>query len=131
IASIAQLRKVQNAARLAGQTLLWFAITAAIAVSIGITLGTTLQPGSRIDTGALETAEPGRVGGWWDFLIGLVPQNFLGLTVSTSVSETGDVSSSVGFNVLQVIVIAAAIGIAALKLGKRAEPFLEFTQSAL
>ncbi|SFS09545.1 Na+/H+-dicarboxylate symporter [Agrococcus baldri] len=131
IASIAQLRKVQNAARLAGQTLLWFAITAAIAVSIGITLGTTLQPGSRVDTGALETAEPSRVGGWWDFLIGLVPQNFLGLTVSTRASDSGDITASVGFNVLQVIVIAAAIGIAALKLGKKAEPFLDFTQSAL
>lgn len=131
IASIAQLRKVQNAARLAGQTLLWFAITAAIAVTIGIALGTTLQPGSRVDTGALETAEPSRVGGWWDFLIGLVPQNFLGLTVTTRASDTGDVTSTVGFNVLQVIVIAAAIGIAALKLGKKAEPFLDFTQSAL
>ena len=131
IASIAQLRKVQNAARLAGQTLLWFAITAAIAVTIGIALGTTLQPGPRVDTGALETAEPSRVGGWWDFLTGLVPQNFLGLTVTTRASDTGDITSSVGFNVLQVIVIAAAIGIAALKLGKKAEPFLDFTQSAL
>ncbi len=131
IASIAQLRKVQNAARLAGQTLLWFAITAAIAVSIGITLGTTLQPGARVDTGALETAEPSRVGGWWDFLAGLVPQNFLGLSVSTSAAEDGSLSSSVSFNVLQVIVVAAVVGIAALKLGKKAQPFLDFTESAL
>ncbi|WP_083587248.1 dicarboxylate/amino acid:cation symporter [Agrococcus sp. Marseille-P2731] len=131
IASIAQLRKVQNAARLAGQTLLWFAITAAIAVTIGIALGTVLQPGSRVDTGELQTEAPGRVGTWWDFLIGLVPQNFLGLTVSTRASDTGDLSSTVGFNVLQVIVVAAVVGIAALKLGKKAQPFLDFTESAL
>nr|WP_306233938.1 dicarboxylate/amino acid:cation symporter [Agrococcus sp. REN33] len=131
IASIAQLRRVQNAARLAGQTLLWFAITAAVAVTIGILLGVTLQPGSRVDTGALETAEPSRVGTWWDFLIGLVPQNFLGLTVSTRASAEGDLTSTVGFNVLQVIVVAIALGVAALKLGKRAAPFLEFTESAL
>ena len=36
IVSIANLKQVSNAARLAGQTLLWFAITALIAVSIGI-----------------------------------------------------------------------------------------------
>ncbi|WP_413317832.1 dicarboxylate/amino acid:cation symporter [Agrococcus sp. 1P02AA] len=131
IASIAQLRKVQNAARLAGQTLLWFAITAAIAVTIGIALGTVLQPGSRVDTGELQTEAPGRVGSWWDFLIGLVPQNFLGLTVSTRGSDTGDLTSSVGFNVLQVIVVAAVVGIAALKLGAKAQPFLDFTESAL
>src|SRR3954468_13699584 len=38
IVSIANLKQVSNAARLAGQTLLWFAITALIAVSIGIGL---------------------------------------------------------------------------------------------
>jgi Na+/H+-dicarboxylate symporter len=38
--------------------------------------------------------------------------------------------STVGFNVLQVIVISVAVGIAALKLGKRAEPFVAFTQSS-
>ncbi|MFA4841424.1 MAG: dicarboxylate/amino acid:cation symporter [Agrococcus sp.] len=131
IASIARLGRVQNAARLAGQTLLWFAITAAIAVSIGITLGVVLQPGARVEGNGLEPAEPSRVGGWWDFLIGLVPQNFLGLTVSTGESAEGVISSTVGFNVLQVIVVATVVGIAALKLGRKAQPFIEFTESAL
>ena len=36
IVSITQLRQVNNAAKLAGQTLLWFAITALISVAIGI-----------------------------------------------------------------------------------------------
>ena len=39
VASIANLRTVTNAARLAGQTLLWFAITAAIAVAVGPSRG--------------------------------------------------------------------------------------------
>ncbi len=47
VASISNLRRVQNAARLAGQTLLWFAITAFIAVSIGIVLGLVIRPGER------------------------------------------------------------------------------------
>jgi Na+/H+-dicarboxylate symporter len=45
VASIANLRELNNAARLVWQTLLWFAITALIAVSIGITLGLLIQPG--------------------------------------------------------------------------------------
>ncbi len=45
VSSIAALRDLPNAARLVGQTLLWFAITALIAVSIGIVLALTLQPG--------------------------------------------------------------------------------------
>lgn len=131
IASIARLRKVQNAARLAGQTLLWFAITAAIAVGIGIVLGVVIRPGASADSSALEAGEPSRVGGWLDFLIGLVPTNAFGLSASTSAAEDGSLTTSVGFNVLQVIVISFAIGIAALKAGKKAEPFLQVTESAL
>ncbi len=47
VSSIGNLRRVTNAARLAGQTLLWFGITALIAVSIGIALGVIIQPGKR------------------------------------------------------------------------------------
>src|SRR5690606_2400058 len=45
VASIANLRELNNAAQLVWQTLLWFAITALIAVSIGIALGLLIQPG--------------------------------------------------------------------------------------
>ncbi len=132
VTSITQLRGVTNAARLAGQTLLWFGITALIAVTIGIVLGITIQPGNRVAHDQLETADPYAVGTWWNFLKGLIPQNFLGLTVSSSAdATTGAITSPVGFNVLQVIVISIAIGIAALKLGKRAEPFVVFTQTTL
>lgn len=132
VASITQLRNVTNAARLAGQTLLWFGITALFAVTIGIVLGVTIQPGARVDAGQLTPDVPSSVGSWWSFLTGLIPQNFLGLSVSTSINpETGAASSSVGYNVLQIIVISVAIGIAALKLGKRAEAFVSFTESAL
>ncbi|WP_084515806.1 dicarboxylate/amino acid:cation symporter [Microbacterium luticocti] len=129
VASISNLRRVRNAARLAGQTLLWFAVTAFIAVSIGIVLGIVIRPGERAGAG-LETGEPHTVGTWWNFLIGLIPQNVLGLQVSSSV-DGDSVSSAVGFNILQVIVVSAAIGIAALKAGRKAEPFLAFVESFL
>jgi Na+/H+-dicarboxylate symporter len=123
IVSIANLRKVTNAARLAGQTLLWFAITALIAVTIGIVLGLVTQPGSNSSVDAAAATEPEKTGSWWDFLGGLVPGNIFGLQ--------GSPDGSLSFNVLQLIVIAAAVGIAALKVGEPAEPFLGFVRSAL
>ena len=132
VSSIVGLRKVTNAARLAGQTLLWFAITALIAVTIGIVLGVTLRPGAVASQSELATGDPYTVGTWWNFLIGLVPQNFLGLGVNGSINaETGAFAGSASFNVLQIIVISAAVGIAALKIGEKAEPFIKLTESAL
>lgn len=126
VSSIANLRYVTNAARLAWNTLLWFAITAFIAVIIGIVLGLIFQPGA--GTGQATPAEyTGKSGDWWAFLTGLIPSNFLGLGVN--ITKSG--AASVNFNVLQVLVIAIAIGIAALKVGKAAEPFLKLNGSAL
>lgn len=129
ISSIANLRQVSNAARLAWNTLLWFAITAGIAVCIGITLGLTIRPGEHAGHD-LHAGNADAVGSWLDFLTGLIPANFLGLQAQTDGSGSG-MSVGVDFNVLQVIVVAAAIGIAALKVGKKADLFLQFNESAL
>ncbi|TRW43298.1 dicarboxylate/amino acid:cation symporter [Georgenia yuyongxinii] len=136
VASIANLRGVANGARLAGQTLLWFAITALVAVAIGIGLGLVMQPGVNSGVDAAAAGAPGRTGSWLDFLQGLIPLNFLGLGASSQL-VTGDdgvisaVTTGVSFNVLQIIVIALAVGIAALKVGQKAEPFLTFNRSLL
>jgi Na+/H+-dicarboxylate symporter len=123
IVSIANLKQVSNAARLAGQTLLWFAITALIAVAIGIGLGLLTEPGRNSSVDAAAQAAPEKTGGWFDFLTGIVPGNILGLQ--------GSPEGALSFNVLQLIVIAVAIGVAALKVGEAAEPFLGFVRSAL
>lgn len=54
VASIANLKNLSNAAKLVWQTLLWFAITALIAVVIGIVLGLVIQPG--VNTAIANTA---------------------------------------------------------------------------
>ncbi|WP_243738041.1 dicarboxylate/amino acid:cation symporter [Cellulomonas shaoxiangyii] len=135
VASIANLRQVTNAARLAGQTLLWFAITAAISVAVGITLGLVFRPGARTTLSTDEAVEPGTTGSWLDFLNGLIPGNFLGLGGETSVEAGADgalsADTSIDFNVLQIVVIALVVGIAALRTGTAAEPFLAFSRSAL
>ncbi|GAA1485484.1 dicarboxylate/amino acid:cation symporter [Brachybacterium fresconis] len=127
VTSIANLRNVTNAARLAWKTLLWFAITSFIAVSIGLVLGTLTDPGvgSGVSQDAAEASDT--QGSWLDFLTGLVPSNFLG--IEGGVGDDGSVSLS--FNVLQILVISIAVGIAVLSVGSKAEPFLRFTGSAL
>jgi Na+/H+-dicarboxylate symporter len=123
IVSIANLKQVSNAARLAGQTLLWFAVTALISVTIGIGLGLLTEPGRNSSVDAATQAAPEKTGGWFDFLTGIVPGNIFGLQ--------GSPDGSLSFNVLQLIVIAVAIGVAALKVGEPAEPFVGFVRSAL
>ncbi len=126
VASIAGLAQVANAARLAVKTLQWFAITALISVTIGITLGLLTNPGSNASVDAAGAAASDTQGTWTDFLTGIIPGNVLGLEASSSEEGIG-----LSFNVLQILVVAIAVGVAALKIGAPAEPFLAFNRSAL
>ncbi len=130
VASIANLAQLQNAAGLVWRTLLWFAITALIAVGIGIALGVVLQPGAHAGVAAEAAKAPATTGTWLDFLTGLIPANFLGLTASTKLAD-GAATTSVSFNVLQILVISLVVGAAALKAGEAGKPFLAFNASAL
>ncbi|MDX2340302.1 dicarboxylate/amino acid:cation symporter [Micrococcus sp. M4NT] len=130
VASIANLAQVTNAARLAAKTLLWFAITSLIAVLVGLAVGVMLQPGVGTGQTAPDSYNARDVG-WLDFVTSMVPVNFLGLTVKASTNDAGAVVASPTFNVLQVLVISIAVGVAALKVGEKAEPFLAFSRSML
>ena len=112
VTSIANLRQVTNAARLAWQTLLWFAITALASVSAGIVVGLIINPGVGAGVDAAAAKAPSTVGSWWAFLQGLVPDNILGLSVSLKESSEGALA-------------------AAIKVGKPAEPVLAFAESFL
>ncbi|MGL5928738.1 MAG: dicarboxylate/amino acid:cation symporter, partial [Dermatophilaceae bacterium] len=127
VVSVTRLREVNDAARLAVRTLLWFAVTAAIAVVIGIVIGLVTDPGLRtsVDRAAAET--PSTTGSWTDFLQGVIPANIFGLEASAE--EDGAVALDV--NVLQIVVLALAVGAAVLRTGPRAEPFVTFAESAL
>lgn len=130
VASISNLRQLSNAAALVWQTLLWFAVTAFIAVLIGIALGLLIQPGINAGVAAASAKAPGTVGSWLDFLKGLVPANMLGLQATTKV-DGGAATTRLGFNVLQLLVISIVVGVAALKVGERANGFLAFNESFL
>ena len=126
VTSIANLRQVTNAARLAVQTLVWFAITALFSVVIGIVVGLVIKPGANSSVDASTAAEPSTTGSWMGFLDSVVPANILGL--GAKVTESG---ASVNFNVLQILVVSLLLGIAAVRVGKAAEPFITFSESLL
>ncbi|MEG3124155.1 dicarboxylate/amino acid:cation symporter [Sphingomonas sp. GB1N7] len=130
VASIAALRDLENAAKLVVQTLIWFALTALIAVSIGIVLGLVIQPGLHAGIDRAAAKLPSTSGSWLDFLKGLVPSNVFGIGGSTTI-EDGAAKTTISFNVLQIIVAAIAIGAAAVRVGAAGEGFLTFNASAL
>ncbi|MFG2224342.1 dicarboxylate/amino acid:cation symporter [Streptomyces sp. NPDC048644] len=117
LVSITNLRQVNNAARLATRTLLWFMATSLIAVAIGLVIGLLTNPGAGTGLTPKDGKAPEHAGSWIDFLTGIVPTDIV-----TPFTE---------LQVLQIVFMAAVVGIAALKLGDRAEPVLKISRSAL
>ncbi|WP_037971322.1 dicarboxylate/amino acid:cation symporter [Streptomyces sp. NRRL WC-3742] len=117
VVSVANLRNVTNAARLATRTLLWFMITSLIAVAIGLGLGLLTNPGKGTDlkTEGLKALDD--KGSWIDFLTGIFPTNI--------------VDAFTKVNVLQIVFLAVVVGAAIIKLGSKAEPVLKLSESVL
>ncbi|NBB17318.1 cation:dicarboxylase symporter family transporter, partial [Caulobacter sp. SLTY] len=113
VASVVSLRDLKGAAGLVWRTLLWFAITALIAVVIGLALGLILQPGHHAGVSETLAAKPKSQGGWLDFLTGLVPVNIFGLSASTTITD-GAAKTGLSFNVLQIVFLGLVVGVAAL-----------------
>ena len=117
LVSVANLRNVTNAARLAGRTLLWFLITSLIAVGVGLGLGLLTDPGTGAGLSTDGLKAPEQAGSWVDFLTGIVPTN-----IATAFVEV---------NVLQIVFLAVVAGAAVLKLGEKAAPVRKLSESVL
>ncbi|WP_082043651.1 dicarboxylate/amino acid:cation symporter [Mobilicoccus massiliensis] len=117
VVSVANLRNVTNAARLVGQTLLWFAISGLLAVLVGIGLGLLTDPGQGVTLDMGTAKAPDHTGSWTDFLTGIIPTNPVGAFVEG--------------NVLQIVFLGVVAGIAAVKIGAKADPFIHLSESVL
>ncbi|WP_354641928.1 dicarboxylate/amino acid:cation symporter [Kitasatospora camelliae] len=117
VVSVANLRNVTNAARLAVRTLLWFLATSLMAVAIGLVLGLLTDPGqgAGLSTEGLKAPEKG--GSWIDFLTGIIPTNIADAFLKV--------------NVLQIVFLAVVAGAAILKTGEKAAPALRLSESVL
>jgi Na+/H+-dicarboxylate symporter len=104
--AVASLHGQQSVAALGGRTFLWFAITATLAVGVGLAVAHLVDPGIGVGTlAAAPDYQPRVVPGPVQVLLDVVPANpFMALAEG---------------RILQVIFFAALLGFALVRLGER------------
>ncbi len=123
ISAVSALSGKRSMSALGARTFVWFAITAVLAVMVGLGTGLVMQPGSGMGSLALdESWKPRDVPRLMDVLLGLVPSNvFHALTgIGTAKNAAGETVLAAGRgSVLPVIFVAGLIGFAIVKLGEK------------
>ena len=104
--AVASLHGQKSMALLGGRTFLWFAITAALAVCIGLGVGWLLQPGAGV-TGLTMAA---------DYAVREIPSP---VQVLLDVVPGNPFKALSDGNILQVIVFAGLVGFALVRLGEK------------
>ncbi len=123
INAVASLSGQKSIAALAGRTFVWFALTAVLAVGVGLVFGWVMKPG--LGVGVLQVAadyKPKQVPGVLDMLLNLVPSNpFQALSgaASAKIADGTTVLVPRPGTVLQVIFFAGMLGFAIVKLGEK------------
>lgn len=124
VTGIAGLRELGGLGRLSAKALSYFFVVSTFALIVGLAVANFFQPGTgmNVDPVALDTTAIGEfakqahdqtiVG----FLINIIPDTLL--------------SSQVDGNVLQVLMVAILVGIAASLTGERAQPMMRLFESA-
>ncbi len=123
INAISALHGQKSVAALGGRTFLWFVVTAALAVCVGLAVGTVMQPGAghfglQVDAAWKPRDVPRPV----DVLLGVVPSNvFYALAgIGTKTNAGGETVLAAGRgSILPVIFFAGLLGFAMVKLGDK------------
>lgn len=108
-ASVGDIRKV---GRMGGKTLALYLGTTAIAIALGLTLGTLLKPGVGISMSVTQAATAAGSPKVADVILGLIPANPMEAILK------GDM--------LKIIVFALFLGIGSVAVGERAKPLVNF-----
>lgn len=123
INAIGSLHGQKSVAALGGRTFLWFIITAALAVGVGLLVGTVMQPGSGGLKLSMDSSyAPRDVPSVAKVLMDVVPANvFYALSgIGTKINATGDEVLAAGRgSILPVIFFAGLLGFAMVKLGDK------------
>ena len=123
INAVASLSGQKSIAALAGRTFAWVAITAVLAVGVGLLFGWLIQPGSGVQKLAVAADyTPKEVPGALDMLLNLVPSNpfqALGGAATAKLADGTKVLVPRSGTVLQVIFFAGLVGFAIVKLGEK------------
>ncbi len=116
IVGAASIGDPKTLGRIGGKTLMYYLLTTAFAVTIGLVLATVLKPGSGLAIPIDAVATPAEVPSIIDTLLNMVPSNPL--------------RGLVDGNILQVIVFALFLGIGCTALPENvSKPFISFFDS--
>ena len=117
INAVAALHGQKSVAALGGKTFLWFAITAALAVGVGLGTAALMKPG--LGVGQLQLAEPFK------------PRDVPGpVQVLLDVVPTNPFAALAGGKILQVIFFGGLLGFALVKLGEKTARLRELVREA-
>ncbi len=125
VSAVGSLAGQRSIAALAGRTFVWFAITAILAVAVGLAFGVLFKPGVGVDAASLAVSENYRqreVPGPLDVLVNIVPENPFRALAALGAGRTGDGQNVIvpsNFTILQVIFFAGLLGFALVKLGEK------------
>lgn len=125
ISAVSSLHGQKSIAALGGRTFLWFAITAVLAVGVGMMFGWWLKPGIGVDAASLQVAENYRqrdVPGPLQVLLNIVPENPFRAMAALGAGKAADGQNVIipsNFTILQVIFFAGLVGFALVRLGEK------------
>lgn len=119
LSGIARIGSSASVGRIAVKSIVYFEVLTTLAMIIGLVVANVVQPGSgmnidvsQLDSSAISsfthTAENHTIVGW---LMTIIPTTFVGALT--------------GNNILPILFVAVLLGIAMMKMGKKAEPILD------
>ena len=108
VVGVCSMEDTKKMGRIGLKSFVIYLLTTAVAITIGLTIGTVLEPGVGIDMAAAETTAAKEAPSFIETLVAIVPKNPVG-------------AMSAG-NILQIIVFAVLLGIAINLAGERAAP---------
>ncbi|RAP28309.1 hypothetical protein DID78_05055 [Candidatus Marinamargulisbacteria bacterium SCGC AG-343-D04] len=111
VVGVTGLKDPKKMGRIGIKTMALYLLTTAVAITIGLTLGTILKPGVGVDLGSAVIMETKEAVPFSQTLLNIVPKN--------------PVKSMAEGNVLQIIVFAILFGISLNFAGKTAEPVIK------
>lgn len=117
IIGVASIGDPQSLGRVGGKTIIYYMITTAIAIAIGLSLAYIVSPGKglSIDVGEVEEVEVNESEGIIDTFLNIVPTN--------------PFEALANADILQIIFFAVFVGLAITLIGDKAKPVQTFFES--
>ena len=115
VVGLCSMDDIKKMGRIGAKTFGIYLCTTAVAITIGLVMGTILQPGVGVDLGMAAVVEPKAAPSFVDTLINIVPRN--------------PAAAFTAANVLQIIFFAIMLGIAINMAGEKGKPVAKFFDS--